>query len=196
MQVGRQRGSHADHTRNGASKSPNDIPRILKNCDQGTARLQAPPPPTFALAAAPQSLQRIATYVASITRDQSAAGVGDGDRKCLRRFPCLPVQREAPYYGPMNGHALPDRKKHSDRRCAHRCRSRSAAAAPAACPQNLLPGFSLAPSQNGTPTRWADEVDEEQEQQQQQPPAAPAAVDSDDDGAPPSACSLCLLLLS
>lgn len=38
--------------------------------------------------------------------------------------------------------------------------------------------------QNGTPTRWADEVDEESPQQEQQPPAAAAAAadDSDDDG--------------
>lgn len=38
--------------------------------------------------------------------------------------------------------------------------------------------------QNGTPTRWADEVDEESQQQEQQPPAAAAAAvdDSDDDG--------------
>ncbi|KAI7839653.1 hypothetical protein COHA_006462 [Chlorella ohadii] len=41
---------------------------------------------------------------------------------------------------------------------------------------------------NGTPTRWADEVDEEHQQQEQQPPAAAAAAaadDSDDDGPPP-----------
>jgi ATP-dependent RNA helicase DDX19/DBP5 len=37
---------------------------------------------------------------------------------------------------------------------------------------------------NGSPTRWADEVDEEHPQQEQQPPAA-AVEDSDDDGPPP-----------
>ncbi len=50
--------------------------------------------------------------------------------------------------------------------------------------------------QNGTPTRWADEVDEEHQQQEQQPPAAAAAAaadDSDDDGACP--CCLTFLLL-